>query len=385
MKRNSITKKLVAGLLTVSLATTLLVGCGDSTSTSGSSKGADKIYIGTSFPMTGSVAADGLLIVDAIQLAVDQVNAEGGIQGKTVELVKEDDEASPTSAAAVANKFVENKNVVGVISSYNSSCMFAQVDVYKEGKLPSISPVATNPGLTGISPYFYRTAPSDADVGAEGAQFCSDLGWSKVALLYENDDYGLGIANEFNESAAALGLDVVTTQTFVYGETVDFSTILTAVAGSGAEGMFIAGLVTESGLICEQKKDYGCENVGIIGANGLYSPAIYEYGDAVNGIYVLGEFSAEDPKEVTQKFVSDYAATYNEEPGNWAALAYDAVMIMMEAMKTIDGDITRETLNDAIAAISHEGVAGSYTFVNGDCTKAEMRFVLKDGKFEIYN
>lgn len=377
MMRKMEMKRLTACGLAATLAASMLIGCG-------SKADSETIYIGTSFPMTGSVAADGLLILDAIQLAVDQVNADGGIGGRTVELVKEDDEASPTSAAAIANKFVENEEILGVISSYNSSCMFAQVDVYEESGLPSISPVATNPGLTGISDYFYRTAPNDADVGAEGASFSSDLGWKKVALLYENDDYGLGIADEFRSNAKELGLNIVTEQTFVYGETVDFSTILTAVADSGADGMFIAGLVTESGMICEQKDSYGCADIGIVGANGLYSPAMLNYGDAVEGLYVLGEFSAEADNEITQQFVKNYSDKYGEEPGNWSALAYDAVMVMMDAMKRVDGELTRESLNQALAGTDYAGVSGTYQFVDCNCTKSEMRFVVKDGQFEIY-
>ncbi|MFT3985002.1 MAG: ABC transporter substrate-binding protein [Lachnospiraceae bacterium] len=377
MTRKMKMKRLTACTLAAVLTASLLSGCGSKADN-------ETIYIGTSFPMTGSVAADGLLILDAIQLAVDQVNADGGINGKTVELVKEDDEASPTSAAAIANKFVENEEILGVISSYNSSCMFAQVDVYEEAGLPSISPVATNPGLTGISDYFYRTAPNDADVGAEGASFCSDLGWKNVALLYENDDYGLGIADEFRSNAEELGLNVVTEQTFVYGETVDFSTILTAVADSGADGMFIAGLVTESGMICEQKDSYGCADIGIVGANGLYSPAMLEYGDAVEGLYVLGEFSAEADNEITQQFVKSYSDKYGEEPGNWSALAYDAIMVMMDAMNRVDGELTRESLNQALSDTDYTGVSGTYQFVDCNCTKSEMRFVVKDGKFDIY-
>ncbi|HOO28315.1 MAG TPA: ABC transporter substrate-binding protein [Lachnospiraceae bacterium] len=379
MMRKKVFKRMTAGVLTAAMMATLLTGCGSKSASEDT-----PIYIGTSFPLTGSVAADGMLIMDAIQLAVDQVNEEGGIKGRQVEIVKEDDEASPTSAAAVANKFVENDDILGVISSYNSSCMFAQVDVYAEAGLPSISPVATNPGLTGISDYFYRTAPNDADVGAEGASFCSDLGWKNVALLYENDDYGLGIADEFRSNAEELGMSIATEQTFVYGETVDFSTILTAVADSGADGMFIAGLVTESGMICEQKSSYGCADVGIVGANGLYSPAMLEYGDAVEGLYVLGEFSAEADNELTKKFVSDYSEKYGEEPGNWSALAYDAVMVMMDAMERVDGDLTRESINEALKTTDYEGVSGTYQFVDCNCTKSEMRFVVKDGKFEIY-
>ncbi len=375
MKKKRVMSVLVAAVITVSM---LFTGCASSKGDS-----SDVIYIGTSFPMSGSVAADGNLIVDAIQLAVDQVNAEGGISGKMVELVKEDDEATPTSASAIANKFVENKDILGVVTSYNSSCCLAQVPIYEEAGLTAISPVATSPALTGISDYFYRTAPSDAYVGKVGADLCQKLGWKSVALLYENDDYGMGISKEFEAQASTIGIDIATTQTFVYGETVDFGTILTTVKDSGADGMFVCGLVTETGLLCEQKASYGCENIPVAGANGLYSPAIFEYGDAVDGIYVIGEFSAEDSSEVVQKFVQDYKAKYEEEPGNWAALAYDATMVLLESMKNIDGELTREAINKEVSQISYEGVAGTYKFENGDSSKEEYYFINNGGKFEL--
>jgi len=245
MKMKRTFKCLVASLLAVSIFFTC-TGC-----TKDSAASSDVIHIGTSFPMTGSVAADGTLIVNAIQLAVDQVNASGGIKGKKVELNKEDDEASPTSAASIANKFAEDKDILSVITSYNSSCCLAQVPIYEDAKLPAISPVATSPQLTGISDYFYRTAPSDAYVGSVGADLCAKLGWKNVALLYENDDYGLGISKEFQNQAAKDGIKIGTTQTFVYGQTVDFGTILTTVANAKVDGIFVCGLVTETGLISE--------------------------------------------------------------------------------------------------------------------------------------
>lgn len=375
--RKWMNNRVTTGVMAAVLAVTMLTGCGSMSS--------DTIKIGTSFPMTGSCAADGLLILDAIDLAVEEVNAAGGINGKTVEIVKEDDEANPTSAASIANKFAEDKSIVGVLSAYNSSCMFAQVDTLEEAKLPTISPVSTNPGFTGISDYFYRTSTSDAVVGEEGALFSKDLGMTSVAVLYENDDYGLGIADEYMATCEEIGLNIATVQTYVYGETVDYSTILTACADAGADGIFIAGVTTEAGLICEQKDDYGCGDMIVVGANGLYSPAFLEYGSAVEGVYLLGEFSTESEKESTQEFVKAFREKYDEDPSNWAALAYDAAMVMMEAMKSIDGDVTREALNEAISNIEYDGAAGTYKFENCDCEiKNELRFVIEDGKFTLY-
>lgn len=395
MKKQYLFKGLAAGLLAVTLLG--VAGCSSksdsdggaaSTSSDGGKEAAEEtkepIKIGTSFPLSGTVAADGKYIVDAIQFAADQCNAAGGINGRKVEIVSEDDEADPSSAASIANKFAENKDILAVITSYNSSCALAQVPVYKEAGLPAISPVSTSPDLTGASPYFFRTCASDAYVGKLGADYCADLGWKKVALLYEQDDYGLGISNKYTEEAKAKGIEIAYTGTFVYGETKDFSTILTSIKDAGVDGIFICGLVTETALIANQADTLGIGDVPIAGADGLYSPAlISEGGAAVEGIYTLGAFTPDNPDEAVQSFVSAFKEKYGEEPSNWAALAYDAANVVLEAMKTCDL-LDREAIKDAITGISYTGVTGLNKFINGDVEKEYLKFVVKGGKFEIF-
>jgi len=345
----------------------------------------EPIYIGTSLPMTGTVAADGLLIIDAIQLALDQANAAGGINGRPIELKKEDDEAKPASAAAIANKFAEDDDILAVISSYNSSCAFAQIPVYLEAGLPAISAVATNPSITGMSPYFYRTVVSDAFSGKTGANLCKSVGWDKIALLYESDDYGYGIYEEFYKEANNIGLEIAYEGTFVYGETKDFSTILTSIQNADVQGIYICGLVTETALIAHQMKTLGITGVGLAGANGLYSPALIDEGGVdVEGLYTLGAFSTESDDPIAQSFVAAYNEKYGEDPSSWGALAYDAAMVIIEAMKSA-ASLDRESINNAISTIEYQGVTGMNKFVNGDVEKEEIIFVVKDGKFEVYN
>lgn len=380
--RKEFRKKMAAVVMTTAIAATVLTGCGSSsTTTADSASASDKeIVLGASFPLTGTIAADGQTCVDAINLAITQANEAGGVNGRTISLISEDDEGSPTSAASVANKFVDNDDILAVVSSYNSSCMLAQVDTFADAGLPSISPVATTPALTGASTYFYRTAPNDSACGSAAADFLTEQGMKAVALFYENDDYGLGIAEAFKAECEAIGLPIVTTQTYVYGETVDFSTQLTATASSGADCIFIAGCVTEQGLICEQRDDYGCGDMLVLCGNGGYAPALLDY--ETEGVYVQGEFD-KNVSEKAEEFVKAFSDEYGYEPGNWAASAYDATCVIIEAMKKVEGDLTRETINEQIAATDYEGVCGTYTFENCDSSKEELMFIVSDGAFTL--
>ncbi len=376
MKNNFVKKTIVLCLvftLVISIA-----GCKNTDSSS------DTIYIGTSFPMTGNIAADGNQIVEAIQLAADQVNAEGGINGKKIALKSEDDQGTPTVAATIANKFADDKNVLSVIMSYNSSCALAQVPIFNSAGLPSVSPTASNSKLSGISKYFFRTCASDDYNGILCADFCNDLGLKSVAVLYQNDDYGQGLKDMFEQRAKELGITVATEQSYVQAQTVDFSTQLTAVSTSGAQGIFIAGYATEAGLICSQKMSYNCADLAMIGGDSIYSPDIFKYQD-VDGTYTVGGFTCNSDKPNVKAFVDEYKKAYDEEPCNWAGLAYDAAMTTFEAMKTCGNNLTRESLRDALENISYDGITGLNKFTNGDVQKDYLRFKAENNQWVILN
>lgn len=362
----------------VVLATTaLVVGCGSTDSAEDS----DTVTVGVSFPLSGSVAADGELIVDAIQLAADEYNAAGGINGKTIVLETEDDEANPTTAASVANLFVENDDILSVITSYNSSCGLAQIPIYEEAGLSAISPVTTSPSITGMSDYYYRNCNSDTYVGELGAESIEALGWDTIAVLYEQDDYGYGIYETFTAKAEELGIEVAYVGTFVYGETKDFSTLLSAVKEADVDGIYFIGLVTEMGLLANQASTFGVEDIPVFADEGCYSPAmIEEGGDAVEGMYTIGAFNANSEDEAVVSFVSSYEEAYGTAPSNWAALGYDAACTLFEAMLDCD-ELTREAINDALEAIEYEGVTGMNAFTDSDVTKDYGVYQIIDGEF----
>lgn len=365
----------------LAMATSLCVAGCSTGSTNTTTTESDTVSIGVSFPLSGSVASDGELIVNAIQLAVDEYNADGGINGKTILIEKEDDEANPTTAASVANLFVENKDILSVITSYNSSCGLAQIPIYEEAGLSAISPVTTSPSITGMSDYYYRTCNSDTYVGQLGADCLAELGWEKIAVLYEQDDYGYGIYETFTERAEEVGIDIAYTGTFVYGETKDFSTLLSAIKAADVDGIYFIGLVTEMGLLANQAGTFGVADIPVFADEGCYSPAmIEEGGDAVEGMYTIGAFSANSTDGDSAAFVADYEAAFGESPSNWAALAYDAACTVFEAMKTCDV-LDRESVNNALQVVEYEGITGLNKFVDSDVSKDYGIYQIIDGEF----
>lgn len=373
-------KRLLALAMCLTMTAAFLPGCGSKESAGDS----DTIKIGTSFPMTGTLADDGNLCVDSVKLAVEQCNEAGGINGKKVEIVSEDDESSPTSATNVANKFAEDDSILGVITSYNSSCALAQVPVFKNVGLTAISPVATSPDLTGASDYFFRVCVSDAYVGTLCANMCQDLGYSNIGVLYENDDYGYGLYTKFEEQVKNNGGKVGYAGNFVLGETKDFNSLLTSIKNKGCDAIFIAGFNTEAVLIANQADSLGIGDLPIIGGDGLCSPElISEGGEAVEGIYTLSAFTETNEDENVQAFIKAYQEAYGSTPGNWAALSYDATNVLLEAMKSCGDDLTRENINKAVAESDYVGITGENKFVNGDVEKEYLKLQVIDGKFEV--
>lgn len=380
-------KKMLALMMSAVMITGMITGCGSSSSENKSTESAasgDTITIGTSFPLTGSLAADGQLMVEAVQLAVDQCNEAGGVNGKQVVIDSQDDESSPTSATSIANRFVEDDNVYGVITSYNSSCALAQVPIFERAGLTAISPVATSPNLTGISDYFFRTCVSDSYVGTLCANMCKNLGYKNIGVLYENDDYGYGLYTNFEKQASANGIKIGYAGNYVLNETKDFNSLLTSIKNAGCDAIFIAGFNSECVLVANQKEALGMGDIPIVGGDGIYSPElISEGGSAVEGVYTLGAFVDTNPDQKVQDFISAYKDAYGTVPGNWAALAYDATNVLLEAMKSCGDDLTRENINNAVKNIDYVGVTGENKFVDGDVEKEYLTLQVQNGQFVV--
>lgn len=376
---------LICGLM-LALSVVILGGCGGD----GKKEGADsksaggEIKVGVAGPFTGAIAETGTTIKNAVLLAEDQVNKAGGINGKKVKLDLQDDKADPKEAAAVANKFVSDKSILAVVGHYTSSTTLAGAPIYNRVGLTELSMGATSPAITNAGPYTFRDIASDAYDGEFVARWMVEEGFNKIAVTFENDDYGKGLAEVFKKKVESLGGQVVAMEPYNLGETKDFSAILTKFKAAKPDSLFIAGQYNEAAMLLKQGKSIGFK-LPVFGSNGLYSEALIKLGGAdVEGIRCVGSFHKSDSSQKVKDFIKAYTEKYGQEPDIWAAYAYDAANILFEAIKNAGED--RKKINDYMTTLKgFEGATGITTFdQNGDCMKEPLKLIIQNGKFEIY-
>ena len=376
------TQIFVAGLvfsLVISGCGTTSVSTDDSKATTGG-----EIKIGVAGPFTGPIAETGATIKNAVELAAEEVNASGGINGKKIKLVIEDDKADPKESASIANKFAADTTILGVIANYTSSTTLAGAPIYNKVGLSQLSYGSTSPAVTNAGPYTFRDITTDAYDGEFVAQWTVDEGYKNIAILYENDDYGKGLADVYNKKVTSLGAKVVMQEPYNLGETKDFSAILTKMKNNNPDAIFIAGQYNEAAMIIKQGKRLGI-NYPVIGSNGLYSDALIQLGGPdVEGLLVIGAFHSSADYPEAKAFIDSYKSKFGSEPDIWAAFAYDAAKIMFDAVK--NGGEDRKKINDWLTTMKDfKGATGTTTFdQNGDCIKQPLKLIVKNGKFEMY-
>lgn len=369
----------VAALLTAAV----LTGCGGS-----GSKGGDTIKIGTDLEMTGNQAAYGQDAVSGAKLAVEEINKNGGVLGKKLELVSLDNKSEPSEAASAAQKLVD-EGVVAVVAPNMSSNTLAAVPILNGAKIPSVSPGATNPKVTvdektgKVLPYSFRACFIDPYQGQVMASFVTNkLKAKKVAVLIDNSsDYAKGLAKFFTESFTKSGGEIVGTEAYLQKDT-DFNATLTKIKAMNPDFIYVPGYYQEVGLIVKQARDMGI-TVPFGGGDGWDSPTLTEIagGDALNGCYYSNHYAIQEDNKKVMDFVNAYKGANNKEPGVFGALTYDTVYLLAQVIKDA-GEADPEKIKDALDKLqSFEGVTGKMSFTpTHDAKKAAFILTFKDGK-----
>ena len=368
MKRSLLSLTLIAGLLAVS-------------SCQPAGSGGDKVRIGVFMSLTGSTANFGISSVNGIKMAAEEVNAAGGINGKQIELLVQDDRSDASEAATIVTKFVTQDQVHAILGEVASSRSIAAAPIAQNAKIPMLTPSSTNPEVTRKGDYIFRSCFIDPVQGAAIAQFAArTLGAKRAAIMVDRkNDYSTGLEKFIGQTFTKLGGEIVLTQSYQEGDQ-DFNAQLTSIKGSNPEVIFVPGYYNDVGLIAKQARDKGM-NVPLLGGDGWDAVQLYKIGGtALNGSFFSNHYSPYDTDPQVQKFVTNYKARYNSLPDALAATAYDAAHIMFDAIKranSLDG----KAIRDALAATKDfPGVTGKVTFnENRDAVKPIVMIEIKDG------
>lgn len=374
-------KILVFIMIMALLLSAVLTGC----SSGSQDKEPDTIKIGVASPFTGDYAQFGDYTKDGVELAVEEINATGGVLGKPVEIVYGDDKGDSKEAVSVAQKFASDKNIVGIVGHFFSGATLAAGPIYQQNKIPTIAMASTNPEVANIGDYVYRINVGDNYQGSELAEILKEEGYNKVSVIYDNSDYGKGVSDVFTKSFTDLGGEVLFNETYLGGQDKDFSLILTKIKNSDTEVIVLVSYYTEASLIIQQARNLGIK-APFYASDSLYTDDFLTLaGEAAEGTHVVCYFHESDPSEAAQEFVKKFEAKYNKKVDSWSPYVYDAIKVMADAINRA-GSTDGTAIRDAIAATADfQGATGVTNFQGArePVGKDLIILIVKDGKYVI--
>ncbi len=344
----------------------------------------ETVKIGEYASMTGKEAAFGQSSHKGTLLAIEEMNAAGGVLGRKIELVTDDDQTKQGESATIAKKLIFRDKVVGIVGEVASMRSLEAAPICQAYKIPMISPSSTNPRVTEIGNYIFRVCFIDPFQGTVMAKFAKEsLKIHRVALLTSvSSAYSVGLAKYFKERFVSDGGEIVIEQKYTEGDK-DFNAQLTAIKAAGVDGIFVPGYYTEAALICRQARELDM-SIPLFGGDGWEAPELITIGGtAVEGCYYSTHYSPQVDTPAVKAFVAKFQARFGETPDAMAALGYDSAEVMVDAIRRA-GSTAGPAVRDALAATKDfQGVTGSTTMdKDRNASKAAVVIMVKDGKFK---
>lgn len=334
-------------------------------------------------PLTGPMAIYGEEIKNGALLKAEQINAAGGVLGKRVDIILRDDRCEAKQAALTAIELAGDPEVMIVIGHVCSSATISALPIYKEAGLPAISPTSTNPLIGMMSPFYFRNVYTDDFQAVFLARYAREaMGWERIAVFYENNDYSIGLKDAFLAEAGVQGLEIMGEVVYT-SETEDFSPMLARFKKDSPDAIFIPGYAPQATMIISQAARTGMD-VGFFGADGLDEDIMLENPDA-EGLVVTIPFLADMAGPEADAFIDTYTEKFDRKPKWYAANTYDAVGLALEAIEAAAGD--REKIRSYLAGLNtqaraYHGVTGLTFFDgNGDCLKSAFVKTIREGRW----
>jgi branched-chain amino acid transport system substrate-binding protein len=350
-----VTGRRILGLIPTLAALSFLAGCGAE-----KPPGAEGIRVGFFGALTGPTATFAQSGRNGVQMAVEELNAAGGVLGgKHIELLVEDDRGEASEAASAVSKLITRDHVVALIGEQASSRTIAAAPIAQSYGVPMISPTSTSADVTKKGDYIFRVCFTDPYQGAVLSSFARENLQANTAaqLVDVRNDYSVGLAQAFRESFEKAGGRILAEQNYSEGDS-DFSAQLTAIRPLDPDVLVVPGYYTDAGLIARQAKALGIRAT-LLGGDGWDSPKLTEIGgDTVEGAYFSNHYSVDDPSPAVQQFVAAYRKKYGANPDSIAALSYDAARLLADAIRRA-GSTEGKRMRDALAETKDfSGVSG---------------------------
>ena len=345
----------------------------------------ENIKVGEFGSLTGDNASFGISQNNGIQMAVEEINAMGGVLGKKIELIVEDNQTKQGETTTIVRKLVSQDHVVALLGEVASSKTLEAAPIAQEAKIPLLATAATNPRVTKTGDYVFRVCFTDDFQAVVIARFVLEkLKKKKIAFLTDvKQDYSVGLTNIAQDYLTRNGATVVKEQSYSSGDK-DFRAQLTDLKSANPDVIVITGYYSEASLIAKQARQFGIKATFVGGDGWDGSSLIPVGGKAVEGAYFSDHFSVEDKSPTVQDFVAKYKAKYkNVLPDAYAALGYDALKLLADAI-TRAGGTDSAKLKDAIAQTKDfPGVSGKITISpDRNAQKSAVIITIKDGAFK---
>ena len=362
-------KRFLGMVLAAAMMLTAMVGCGNGNTQDGgnaNNAGAtgDTIKIGGLAPLTGDVSVYGVAVDNGVKMAVEEINADGGVLGKQIEYIVYDEKGDATEAVNAYNKLVQSDNVVAIVGDVTSKPTLAVAQQAAKDKIPLITASGTAENITQAGENIFRACFIDPFQGELMASYASKKLEKKTAAIIYNisDDYSKGLYEAFEAVAGDLGIEVVQVEGYGKG-TVDFKAQLTNIKSKNPDVIFLPVYYQDVALIAVQAKELGIEAqfLGADGWDGVIGQVDESNMDAVNGAYFCSQYSAQSDDPNLQAFLSKYKETYGMDASQFAVLGYDAMKMLAQAISEA-GSTDSAAITSAMAAIDFTGLTGHMTF-----------------------
>jgi branched-chain amino acid transport system substrate-binding protein len=352
------------------------------------SNAADPIILGVSGPLTGPNAQYGAQWKTGFDLALEPINGAGGIKGRPLQYVFEDSQSDPRQSVTIAQKFVNDPTIVAELGDFSSPASMAASPIYQRAGLVQFGFTNSHPDFTKGGDFMWSNSIAQSDEQPALAEFVvKQLGLKRPAVIHLNTDWGRISKDIFVKAAKDNGAEVVATEGFLPDEK-DYRSTLVRIRDAKPDGIVILAYYADGALIARQLRSTGIK-LPVAAVSSVYSPKFLELGgDAVEGIYTKANFFPDDPRPEVQAFVKTYQAKYGKDPDNFAATAYDTIVLFAEVIKQYGTD--RKAIHDGLAKIKDvpSVVFGKVAFdtqtrrVLGAKT---INLVVKNGKFAAWD